>query len=233
MSAPDPSTRSGQPIRRATQLRKALEKEILTGSLPPSARLDEARLAARFGVSRTPVREALAELAAVGLVEMRPHHGATVATISLKRLFEMFETMAEMEAVCARFAARRITTDETVELREAHEHCRRLAEAGEHDAYYDRNAAFHEVIYRATHNGYLTEQVAAVRNRLEPYRRIQLRRAGRLLESFDEHDRVVDALLDGDGETAYRVMHDHVAIQGESFNDFVTTLPNNLVAAPA
>ena len=220
-------------MRRATQLRMALEKEILTGILPPSTRLDEARLAARFEVSRTPVREALVELAAIGLVEMRPHHGATVATISLKRLFEMFETMAELEAVCARFAARRITIDEMTELRAVHEDCRRLAEAGEHDAYYDRNAAFHETIYRATHNGYLAEQVAAVRNRLEPYRRIQLRRAGRLIESFDEHERVVDALLHRDGETAWREMHGHVAIQGESFNDFISSLPKNLLAASA
>jgi DNA-binding FadR family transcriptional regulator len=60
-----------------------------------------------------------------------------------------------------------------------------------------------------------------------------LRRAGRLIESFDEHDRVVDALLDRDGETAWREMHGHVAIQGESFNDFISSLPKNLLAASA
>jgi DNA-binding GntR family transcriptional regulator len=211
----------------------ALEKEILTGVLAPSTRLDEARLAARFDVSRTPVREALAELAAIGLVEMRAHHGATVATISLKRLFEMFETMAELEAACARFAARRITADEIAELRIVHDDCRRLAAAGEYDAYYDRNADFHETIYRATHNAYLADQVAGIRNRLEPYRRIQLRRAGRLLESFDEHERVVAALLAHDRDAAWREMHDHVAIQGESFNDFISSLPQNLLAASA
>jgi DNA-binding GntR family transcriptional regulator len=220
-------------MRRATQLRMALEKEILTGVLAPSTRLDEARLAARFDVSRTPVREALVELAAIGLVEMRPHHGATVATISLKRLFEMFETMAELEAACARFAARRITAGEIAELRVVHDDCRRLAASGDYDAYYDRNAEFHETIYRATHNAFLAEQVAGIRNRLEPYRRIQLRRAGRLLESFDEHERVVTALLAHDSEAAWREMHDHVAIQGESFNDFISSLPQNLLAASA
>lgn len=220
-------------MKRATRLRMALEKEILTGELPPATRLDEVRLAARFGVSRTPVREALVELAATGLVEIRPNHGATVTAISLKRLFEMFETMAELEAICARFAARRITTGEVAELRRIHDECRRLAKAGKHDAYYQCNADFHEAIYKATHNGFLAEQVTAIRNRLEPYRRIQLRRAGRLLESFDEHDQVVDALSRHDGADAYKVMYEHVAIQGDSFNDFIASLPNNLLAVSA
>lgn len=220
-------------MKRATQLRKTLEQEILTGELAPSTRLDETRLAARFKVSRTPVREALVELAAIGLVEIRPHHGATVAAISLKRLFEMFETMAELEATCARFAARRITTDEMTALHALHEECRRLAEAGEHDAYYERNAAFHEAIYTATHNQFLAEQVASIRNRLEPYRRMQLHRAGRLRESFVEHEQVIRALSAHDGEAASRLMHGHVAIQGESFNDFIASLPQNLLAATA
>lgn len=220
-------------MRRATKLRQALEREILTGALPPSTRLDEASLAARFNVSRTPVREALVELAAIGLVEMRRHHGAAVATISLKRLLEMFETMAELEAVSARFAARRITTDELAEMARVHQQCGELAAAGEHDAYYDMNTGFHECIYRAAHNGFLAGQVTAIRNRLDPYRRIQLRRAGRLIESFGEHEEVFQAVRRRDGDAAYRLMHDHIAIQGESFNDFIASLPQNMLAASA
>ena len=101
----------------ADQLRESIEEAIATGDLPPGARLDEAELIARFDVSRTPVREALLQLAAAGMVEMRPRHGAVVAKISLPRLIEMFEVMAELEAMSSRLAARRMDAQELEALR--------------------------------------------------------------------------------------------------------------------
>jgi DNA-binding GntR family transcriptional regulator len=92
-------------ITRAEELRLQLADEIVRGALAPGAPLDETEIAKRFNVSRTPVREALRQLATSGLVEARAHRGAVVARPSLERLSGMFEAMAELEALCAGLAA--------------------------------------------------------------------------------------------------------------------------------
>src|SRR6202163_1096053 len=99
-------------ITRAEDLRLQLADEIVRGALPPGASLDETDIARRFNVSRTPVREALRQLVASGLVEARAHRGAVVAQPSIDRLTGMFEAMAELEALCAGHAAERMTPAE-------------------------------------------------------------------------------------------------------------------------
>ena len=95
-------------ITRAEELRLQLADEIVRGALAPGAALDETDIAQRFNVSRTPVREALRQLAACGLVDARAHRGAVVARPSIERLTGMFEAMAELEAMCAGLAAERM-----------------------------------------------------------------------------------------------------------------------------
>src|SRR5688572_2129437 len=80
---------------RSEELREKIEEEIATGVCPPGTRLDETQLAERFGVSRTPIREALIQLASIGILEIRPRRGAIVPDVTLERLVEMFEVMAE------------------------------------------------------------------------------------------------------------------------------------------
>ncbi|HBN49026.1 MAG TPA: GntR family transcriptional regulator, partial [Thalassospira sp.] len=92
----------------ATDLVQKLERDIVTGVLKPGDKLDERSLSERFGVSRTPVREALQTLAGSGLVATMPRRGTIVASITVADLIEMFEVMAELEAMCARLAARRM-----------------------------------------------------------------------------------------------------------------------------
>src|SRR4029079_2336854 len=118
-------------------------------------RLDEAPLLQEFGVSRTPLREALIQLASLGLVEIRPRRGAVVAELSPHRLFEMFEVMAELEAMCARLAARRMTDAEQKELRAPHKPCREAAASRSSDAYYYANENFPRAIYAPSHNTFL------------------------------------------------------------------------------
>jgi DNA-binding GntR family transcriptional regulator len=211
--------------RRADRIRQSLEQDIVTGALPPGRRLDEVRLAERFAVSRTPVREALMQLSASGLVEIRPRQGATVAALGLKRMVEMFEVMAELEGLCARMAARRMSTDERAELQRIHAVTQRFVASPDPDAYYAANLDFHEAIYAGSHNGFLAEQTRALRQRLAPYRRIQLRRQGRIADSFAEHEAVVRAILAGDAEEAGRLASQHVTVQRGAFTDFLSTLP--------
>ncbi len=217
----------------ATRLRQTLEHDIVAGSLRPGERLDEISLARRFDVSRTPVREALNQLASAGLVEVRRNRGAVVASMGLKDLVEMFEVMAELEGMCGRLAARRLTEAQGALLRAAFEAGRREVEAKDHEAYYRANVAFHEAIYQGSRNGFLSQQTKALRNRLAPYRRLQLRAGTRLAESFAEHEAILDAILSGDAVSAERLLRGHVVAQSESFADFIASLPADMVAGAA
>lgn len=209
---------------RATRLRDEIEDQIATGELRPGERLDEVSLAQRFGVSRTPIREALRQLAATGMVQIRPHRGALVSAPDPKRLLEMFEVMAEMEAMCARLAARRLLPEDEAALKETLEACAAAAQSGDSDAYYYENERFHRAIYAASRNGFLADQAAALHKRLAPFRRLQLRVRNRMNASLGEHERVVAAILSGDGEAAAEALRAHVTVQGERFHDLMASL---------
>ena len=210
--------------RHSDVLSKTLEDEIVTGRLRPGERLDEISLATRFGVSRTPIREALRTLESSGLVQLRPRRGATVAAFGLSTLAEMFEAMAELEAICGRFAARRMTEPECEALQRGHEACVDAAEHGDPDDYYLANVRFHELIYDGSHNRYLADQVRALRRRLHPYRRLQLRVRNRIANSLAEHAAVVEAIRVGNQPAAEAALRAHVAIQGERFRDFAAQM---------
>lgn len=210
--------------RTAQTLREAIEDDIAVGRYPPGARLDEVTLANRFAVSRTPIREALIELSVAGLVEIRPRRGAFVREIGISRLVEMFQVMAELEAMSVRLAARRMTTEDLEALRSAHEACCVAAASGTPDEYFRANESFHEAIYAGSHNEFLAEQARALQNRLKAYRRLQLRVRNRVNTSLAEHQAVVDAVLAGDAEAAERALRSHILIQGERFNDFVASI---------
>ncbi|WP_417669559.1 GntR family transcriptional regulator [Roseibium sp.] len=217
-------TKGQTKIRRAQALREALENDIAIGRYPAGTRLDEVTLANRFEVSRTPIREALIELSVAGLVDIRPRRGAFVKDIGIARLIEMFEVMADLEAMCGRLAARRITAAELADLKRAHEACCEAHEGGDPDAYYQANQLFHQTIYRASHNGFLIEQVSQLQNRLKVYRRLQLRVPNRVAGSLAEHERIVEAIAAGHANEAAEHLRQHVLIQGERFNDFVASV---------
>jgi len=211
--------------RTASSLRLQLEEAIVEGHVEPGARLDEARLADQFGVSRTPVREALQQLAAEGLVTIRPRRGAIVAAPGVGELVALFEAMAELESACAGLAARRMDAVGHARLRELHAACTLCMKAMDPDAYYNRNVTLHEAIYDGAVNPVLASTTRRMRNRLAAYRRLQLRSPKRLQASNAEHGEVVEAIIAADEAGARRLMHAHVGVQGESFADFLRRLP--------
>jgi DNA-binding GntR family transcriptional regulator len=203
-------------ITRAEELRLQLADEIVRGALAPGAPLDETDIARRFSVSRTPVREALRQLAASGLVEARAHRGAVVARPSLDRLNGMFEAMAELEALCAGLAAERMTATERARLEAIHEELRVLSHAGNPERFHSVNERFHNAIYAGSQNDYIAEMTLATRVRVQPFRRAQFRNLGRLAKSHAEHDRVVVAILRGDRIGAASAMRAHIElVRGE------------------
>jgi DNA-binding GntR family transcriptional regulator len=217
--------------KRSDQLREAIEEEIAMGRLSPGSRVDEQELGERFGVSKTPIREALIQLASSGLVEIRRRKGATVSVLAPQRLFEMFDVMAELEATCARLASRRMLPANEAALKRALEACRQAAQAGDPDAYFHENETFHRAIYTASGNEFLAEQALALHRRLRPYRRLQLRVRDRMSRSLGEHEAIVEAMLQGDGELAAQRLRGHVTVQGERFSDLVASLARLPAAA--
>jgi DNA-binding GntR family transcriptional regulator len=201
----------------AETLRMRLADEIIGGELEPGAALDETSLAQRFRVSRTPVREAIRQLAASGLVEARAHRGALVARPSADRLLGMFEAMAELEALCAGFSAERMSGSERRALENTHEEMRALIIGGDPQRFHDVNEALHNAIYAGAHNDYLAELTLATRARVQPFRRAQFRNLGRLAKSHAEHDRVVMAIMRGDCKEAANAMREHIMTVREEY----------------
>jgi DNA-binding GntR family transcriptional regulator len=206
-----------QRVTRAEELRLALADEIISGALAPGATLDETLLARRFNVSRTPVREALRQLAASGLVETRPHRGTVVASLSHERLNTMFEAMAELEAICAGLAAERMSAAERQALQQVHEELRKLSYLGDPQRFHELNEAFHNAIYAGAHSGHLAEITLATRVRVQPFRRAQFRNLGRLAHSHAEHDRIVNAIIRGDRAGAAAAMREHIVLVREEY----------------
>lgn len=209
---------------RSEHVRELLEEGIATGRFPPGMRLDETELAQRFEVSRTPLREALFQLASIGLVEMQPRRGTVVAEVSPHRLLEMFEVMGELEAMCGRLAARRMSPAEHERLLEAHRACELASKAMDPDRYYYENEKFHHVIYAASHNTFLAEQASALHRRLRPYRRLQLRVRNRIGNSLSEHEGIVEALIAGNADLVAQRMREHIVVQGERFSDLLASI---------
>jgi len=212
------------PSRRSERLREVIEERIATGVYEPGAQLDETELATEFEVSRTPIREALMQLAFSGLIVMRPRRNAVVAEIGPHRLCEMFEVMAELEAMCGRLAARRMTDQDHQALLAAHKSCQEAAEKEDPDAYYRMNEQFHLALYMASHNSFLIDECKNLKRRLSAYRRLQLRVRDRMDTSYKEHSEIYMAITIGDGDLAEKLLRNHVIVQGERFADLIANM---------
>ena len=206
----------------SAKIRDSLEQRIIEGEMGIGKRLDEAELSLQYGVSRTPVREALQRLAESGLAEHIPRRGTFVRTPGLSELVEMFEVMTELECMAVRLAIRRATTVDIDALTESNEACRAAFEADDTKRYYELNAAVHAQIYKMSGNGFLAAEAQRLHDRLRPFRRLQLRVRGRMGESMNEHDIILAAIRDGDAQQAVDTMRNHITILGERFNDLVS-----------
>ena len=205
----------------ARQIRMTLADAIISGRFAPGAEIDEQELADRFGASRTPVREALRELASSGLVIIEPRRGARVVEMTLDKIGEMFEVTSEIEAMCARFATYRMTAHERFELRNLHNLSQALALAGDIDRYDAINREFHTKLYESTHNTFLCEHAMGLRTRLAPFRRAQYRSEQRLKQSYDEHAAILASIFAGDGESAAKLMRAHILVANAVYAAYV------------
>lgn len=208
----------------ARDVARRLEEEILKGTRVPGERLDERSLAEHFGVSRTPVREALQWLAANGLVTLRGRQGASVAELSVPDLLDAFYVIAELEGMAARQAARRIRPEHRARLEECHRACAAMVDTKDHEGFYEQNLRFHDVIMESCQNRVLQDQIRSVRALTGPYRLYVTFQPGRMEASIPEHEAIMQAIFAGRGEDACNLMRRHVNLLGEGLSDLLHML---------
>ena len=197
-------------LPRSVSIVDTLAIEIGQGILAPGAHLEEEFLCHRFSASRTPVREALRQLAARGLIEIKPRQGAFVIQLDADRVVEMFEVMGYLEAACSSLAAKRHNAEDRIALCSGNTLLMRLGQRDDPESFYQANAHFHECIYRASHNRHLEEQTLGLRNRLELYRRDVTFHAGLMAISVKEHEKVLRAILEMKQDDASGFMSEHL-----------------------
>lgn len=203
------ATERGSTVRR---IEGALMDDIAAGVLEPGERLDEVRLTERFGVSRTPVREALSGLVAQGVLVPGEKRGVRVAVYTRAQLAQIFEAMHEIESTCARMASQRLTLLSRTEIEDAQTACVAAAEAGDIPAYLNANEQFHRTIYHATGNPYMAEIAQDFRYRTGPFRAKKFASREDLLASARSHDELVLDIFSGDSATASRGMREHMRV---------------------
>jgi len=141
-----------------------------------------------------------------------------------ERIMDMFETSAEVEAMCIRLATYRITPAERSQLQAMHEASAAMVIAADLNAYDEFNRLFHEAMYRATHNQFMAEQAISIRARLAAFRRTQLRHGDRIARSHEEHGEILRAMARGDGDEAARCMRAHMLNASGALTNYINTL---------
>lgn len=189
-----------------------LAEEIIRRQLAPGTRLDEVSLAARFGVSRSPVRDALRLLAGTRLVDHRPRRGFSVAIVDQEELKDLFEAAGEVEALCAKLCALRAGPAERKRIEIVHQSTSAAAAAGDTATYATLNEQLHQLIYAGARNRTLAELALNMRQRLAPFRaRLFFSTDNRMQGSNVEHDAIVRAILARDADAAAHAMLEHSA----------------------
>ncbi|HEY0248269.1 MAG TPA: GntR family transcriptional regulator [Gryllotalpicola sp.] len=198
-----------------------LRTKITGGELESGASLSEVTLAEEFGVSRTPVREALKQLETEGLVEIRPRVGTFVSAPNRLEINELFEMKEILEGAAARLMAARGEVPELAALRENVAAADAAVLAGDVDGYAELVDEFHRLIIAGSGNQKLAFHYRMLMNQLAFSRFVHtsLSRPGRLGESEAEHHRVADMIAAKDGGTAERVMREHVSSSRQALLD--------------
>jgi DNA-binding GntR family transcriptional regulator len=189
-----------------------MRRRIIDGEIAPGDSLSEIALAESFGVSRTPVREALKQLETEGLVEIRPRVGTFVTTPSRRQFIELFELKELLEGAAARMLAHRGRVPELAQLENNLLAADRAEVTGDRRSHTDLVQEFHELLILAADNAKLEAHYRMLMNQLAYTRLVTSSTAepSQLPRSDQEHRRVLQHILAKDGDTAERVMREHV-----------------------
>ncbi|ATA55622.1 GntR family transcriptional regulator [Variovorax boronicumulans] len=218
-------------MKTAERIRLAVEESIRDGTLLPGDTVDEQALMTAYEVSRTPVREALLQLQAQGLVESLPRGGMVVAKMDMTQLLAMWELLAELEGLCVRLACERMTPEERLDLAKSHERAAAAVKKEDVKAWQEHNRRFHEALYQGARNPYLRQEILRMRSQTGAYRRHAFAAFGRLKSSWEQHSKLLDAIQRRDAKAAAELMVEHMSPgQGSTnFASFMAALPKELM----
>jgi DNA-binding GntR family transcriptional regulator len=189
---------------------EALLGLIGAGALAPGDQLDEQALAARLGVSRTPLRAAIARLAQEGLVVTLPYRGSFVRRFTVEEIDGLYEVRAALEGLAARRAARRLTPAGLQTIGAILDECQAALDAGDLEAYGQADARFHRALAEASGNPTLVETLDGLRLRIHRFRDLANREPGLRRRAAREREQIVDALARRDAEAAGRLLEQHI-----------------------
>lgn len=201
---------SSSPGTRPARVYDRLKDAIITGTLRPLERITENKVAADFGLSRTPVREALQRLEAEGLIQVVPKRGSFVSRPTVEDILEIYQMRTPLEAACARVAAERIEEDQITLL----DRLVRVEQGRGPGRAPDRSlraaAQFHAVIYGCSRNQRMATLLMDLQNQVHRVRVLWPSTVARLSDTWIEHARIVDALRARDPVEAERLMVEHL-----------------------
>jgi len=197
------------------------------GRLNPGDVIEEPALVAEFGISRTPVREAILQLEAMGLIQRLPRKGAVVFRPTLEEFLAILEVHAKLEGQAAGLAARRLSTSGAMALEQAVLACEGFA--AQHgdanpDDYYQLNLRFHECVAIAAGNPFLVEMIKTNARKLLAYYRARYRYAGAIAASAREHRQIADLIRARDAAGAEALMQRHVQFDQITAMDLLAAL---------
>lgn len=218
-------------MKISERIRIHIENNIQDGTLLPGDPIDEDLLIAQFASSRTPVREALLQLQAQGLLASLPRSGMVVAKMDVQQLLAMWELLAELESLAARYACERMSQDERLALARIHEEAAAIAQRNDLENWQRVNLAFHECVYKGARNPYLRQEIMRMRARTGAYRRHAFGAVSTVQASYDTHGELLHAVLQGDSATAARTMFLHMSPRhgARGVTDFIVSLPDELL----
>ena len=192
------------------EVAERLRQRIFAHELTPGTWIDEQKLAEQYGISRTPLREALKVLASEGLVELKPRRGCYVTEISPQDLDDIFPLMAMLEGRCAAEAVNNASPADIATLKSIHEQLESAARDGRIDAFFEANQEFHKKIQELAGNRWMLSVIQDLRKVLKLSRLHSLSLEGRLQQSLDEHRVIMAAFEARESVKAEKLMHDHL-----------------------
>jgi len=193
------------------EVAELLREKIFTHQLAAGAWIDELKIAAEYGISRTPLREALKVLATEGLVTMKVRRGAYVTEVNDKDLSDVFHLMALLEADAARTVAQTATDQQLKELETLHQQLEKSTkDQKDHIRFFTLNEAFHTKLLEVANNRWAGQMVADLRKVMKLNRAESLTKPGRIAESLAEHAVIMAALKKRDAAAAHAAMQAHI-----------------------
>lgn len=192
-----------------------LREMIVEGVLPPGQRISEGDLCEQFGISRTPMREALKVLASEGLVEIKPNRGTRVSEITAEDINELFEAVSGIERLCGELATAKLTDTDLAHLKSLHERMTRHFNNGQRHEYFRLNQETHNLIVQLSGNSVLQEVHANIMIKVKRARYLAILSVERWEESVQEHAGILAAMEARDIDLVGKLIWSHVFKTGE------------------